>query len=75
MNGRRHPHYFKAVPTKEIDVYRVLRAFEVSDPGVQHAVKKCLMAGKRGTKNFHQDIMEAYESLSRTLEMNAEDMR
>jgi hypothetical protein len=48
----KYPHYFKDVKHLDsIDVYRVLELFEVSDPCVQHAVKKLLCLGKRGAKN------------------------
>ena len=37
----KHGHYFKPVHNlTHIDVYRVLELFEVTDPCVQHAVKK-----------------------------------
>lgn len=70
----KHRHYFKDVShLKYIDVYRVLDLWEVADPCVQHAVKKLLNAGKRGSKNFGQDIQEAIDSLERLKEMRAED--
>jgi hypothetical protein len=34
--------YLRSVPTKQIDVYRVLHAFGVTDPCIQHAIKKLL---------------------------------
>ncbi len=66
---RKHAHYFKEVPTTEIDVYAVLRAFEVTHPCLQHALKKLLVAGKRGSKSFQQDVQEAIDTLERGLEM------
>lgn len=73
MNERRHAHYFRALPTKEVDVYRVLKAFQVTDPAVAHAIKKLLMAGERGSKTFRQDVLEASDSLGRCLEMLTEE--
>lgn len=71
---RAHPHYFKDVSKlREIDVYRVLKLFEVDDPCIQHAIKKLLKAGKRGAKDAEQDIREAIDSLNRCLQMKAED--
>jgi len=68
--------YHKRVPTSTVDVYRVLRAFEVTDPCVAHAVKKLLVTGKRlGGKSARQDIEEAVWSLQRKLEMDDEDAR
>lgn len=66
--------YFKAVPTTTIDVYRVLTAFKVTDPCIQHAVKKLLAAGKRGAKDAETDIREAIVSLERWQEMRREEM-
>ena len=68
--------YHKRVPTSTVDVYRVLRAFEVTDPCVGHAVKKLLVTGKRlGGKTARQDIEEAIWSLQRKLEMDDEDAK
>lgn len=57
----------------KLDIYRILKLYEVSDPCVQHAIKKLLCAGKRGAKNQIQDINEAILSLKRFLEMQGED--
>jgi hypothetical protein len=67
-------HYFKDVQTlKHIDVYRVLVLFGVTNPCIQHAVKKLLCAGNRGVKDTQQDVQEAIASLLRYLEMQTED--
>ena len=69
-----HEHYFKDVThLKTIDVYRVLDLFGVSNPCVQHAVKKLLCSGQRGVKDTRQDVQEAVTSLVRYLEMQTED--
>lgn len=49
------------------DVYRVLSAFEVVDPGIQHAVKKLLCTGIRGKGDYEQDLTEAIASLKESL--------
>jgi hypothetical protein len=51
------------------DVYRVLKAFGVVCPAVQHAIKKLLMPGQRGTKNELQDLTEALLSVSEAIAM------
>ena len=51
------------------DVYRVLRAFGVTCPAVQHAVKKLLMPGQRGSKDQLQDLEEALWSVSEAIAM------
>ncbi len=68
------PHYFKDVQTlKSVDVYRVLVLFGVTNPCLQHAIKKLLCAGNRGVKDERKDIEEAISSLVRCLEMQTED--
>ena len=71
----KHPHYFKDVRHLEtIDVYRVLALFNVTDPCIQHAVKKLLVAGGRGAgKDIGKDVQEAIDSLERFKEMRVED--
>ena len=66
--------YLKKFPFDEIDIYRILRLYEVTDPCVQHAVKKLLCAGKRGSKNFYQDVEEARKTLERFGELNIEEV-
>ena len=51
------------------NVYRVLRAFGVVCPAVQHAVKKLLMPGQRGSKDQLQDLEEALLSVSEAIAM------
>jgi flagellar hook-basal body complex protein FliE len=74
---KKHNHYFKDVShLNHIDVYRVLELFNVTDPCVQHAVKKLLVSGGRGAgKDFKQDIQEAVDSLNRKLQMIEEDWK
>lgn len=52
-----------------VDVYDVLRAFEVSDPAIQHAVKKLLCTGIRGHKDRKQDLQEAVQAIERALDV------
>lgn len=51
------------------DVYSVLEAFNVTNPAVQHAVKKLLMPGQRGAKSELQDLDEAHLSVCRAIDM------
>ena len=46
----------------ETDVYRVLDAFKVTDPCLQHLVKKALAAGDRGHKDLAQDYQDIIHS-------------
>lgn len=53
-----------------IDVYDVLKAFEVTCPATQHAVKKLLCSGIRGHKNKVEDLTESKESILRAIELS-----
>ena len=69
QNEFKYPHYHKNVAhLKYVDVYRVLILFGVTDPCLQHAIKKLLCAGNRT-----QDVQEAISSLLRYLEMQTEN--
>lgn len=53
-----------------IDVYDVLKAFEVTDPALQHLIKKALCTGLRGHKTREQDLQDILESAKRAVELN-----
>lgn len=53
-----------------IDVYDVLKAFNVTCPAMQHAIKKMLCTGIRGHKGFQQDADEAINSIKRSKELH-----
>jgi len=70
VEERKHGHYFKDVSNvAQIDVYSVLRLFEVTDPCLQHIVKKALCAGKRGAKDFAKDVQEIADTAARLIEL------
>lgn len=70
----KHKHYKKDVSHLDfIDIYRVIDLYEVTNPALQHAVKKVLCAGDRGAKGWAKDIQEAIDSLQRALDMAKED--
>lgn len=62
--ARRIPHN-----KSSIDVYDVLIIFQVTDPAVQHAVKKLLACGQRGHKDALEDLQEARQSIDRAIEI------
>jgi hypothetical protein len=67
-------HYFKnTVHLNAVDVYRVLSLYGVTDPCLQHAIKKLLCAGDRGAKDIEQDVQEAIDTLGRWQDMMEED--
>ena len=53
-----------------VDVYDVLKAFNVTCPATQHALKKLLCSGLRGHKDLQTDLIEAKESIVRAIELN-----
>jgi hypothetical protein len=70
----KHNHYFKnTVHLNTVDVYRVLSLYGVTDPCLQHAIKKLLCAGDRGAKDIEQDVQEAIDALGRWQDMMEED--
>jgi hypothetical protein len=69
----KHSHYHKACPFPSIDVYRVLDLFSVTDPCLQHATKKLLVAGGRGHKDIARDVQDVIDSLERWKAMRAEE--
>ena len=73
QNNNSNPYIVDISKYNKLDIYRILKLYEVSDPCLQHAIKKLLCAGKRGVKNQTQDINEAILSLKRLLEMQGED--
>ena len=69
-----HDHYKKNVQHLDmIDVYRVLDLWQVTNPALQHALKKILAAGQRGAKDEAKDVQEAIDSLKRWQDMRGED--
>ena len=68
-----HNHYFKPCPYDTLDVYRVISIFGVSDPCIQHALKKLLCSGVRGHKDQSKDIQDVIDTLERWKEMRYED--
>lgn len=53
-----------------VDVYDVLKAFNVKCPAMQHAIKKMLCSGQRGVKSVEQDKLEAIASIERSIELD-----
>ncbi len=69
----KHNHYFKKCPYESVDIYRILKLFEVTDPCLQHAIKKLMVAGGRGSKVVSQDVQEAIDTLERWKSMRNEE--
>lgn len=53
-----------------IDVYDVLKAFNVTCPALQHLVKKALAVGQRGHKDASEDLKDILASAKRAIELS-----
>lgn len=51
------------------DVYDVLMAWNVTNPALQHLIKKALQAGGRGHKSREQDLQDIIDSAIRAKEL------
>lgn len=56
-----------------IDIYELLRAFDVTCPAIAHAVKKLLMPGQRGKGSKRADLVGALAAVNRAVQL--EDIR
>lgn len=56
----------------DVDVYDVLKAYEVACPAMQHGLKKMLMSGQRGFKSAEEDKREAIASIERSIELGVD---
>lgn len=56
----------------KVDVYDVLKAFNVTCPALQHLAKKALCAGLRGHKDLEIDLNDILASAQRAIELNKE---
>lgn len=52
-----------------VDVYDVIKAFNVTSGPMQHALKKVLCAGERGHKDLLEDLNDIIVSIEREIEM------
>lgn len=66
-------HYRFEYGGVKLDPYRIFRVYGITDPALQHAIKKLLVAGGRGRKDVSQDIEESIQSLQRWQDMQLED--
>lgn len=70
----KYPHYYVNVEGLEvIDFYRLALLYNITDPCIQHAVKKLLAIGNRGHKNRRHDINDVIDSLQARLRIMDED--
>lgn len=53
-----------------VDVYDVLKAFNVTCPALQHLIKKALAVGQRGHKDASEDLKDILASAKRAIELS-----
>lgn len=71
INHLSHNHYFIDVSDiDEVDFYEIALRYNVTDPCIQHILKKCLAVGNRGHKDFHTDLKDIYDTAARALRIH-----
>ena len=63
--------YTKTIHGASVDVYDVLQAWGVSNPALQHLIKKALQCGQRGHKDNAQDLQDIIDSAIRAKELES----
>jgi len=63
--------YVRTISGVDLDVYDILKAWNVTCPATQHAIKKLLMPGQRGHKDKLNDLEEAHAAIQRAIELEA----
>ena len=61
--------YTKQIHGVSVDVYDVLMAWGVTNPALQHLIKKALQCGQRGHKDKQQDLRDIIDSAIRAKEL------
>ena len=61
--------YTKQIHGVSVDVYDVLMAWGVTNPALQHLIKKALQCGQRGHKDKQQDLQDIIDSSIRAKEL------
>lgn len=70
-NPRENNHYFIDVSdVNEVDFYEIAKRYNVTDPAVQHILKKCLAIGNRGHKDLETDLKDILKTAKRALQIN-----
>ena len=61
--------YTKLIHGVGVDVYDVLTGWGVTNPALQHLIKKALQCGQRGHKDKQQDLQDIIDSAIRAQEL------
>lgn len=66
--------YLRKIRSEYVDVYDILKAWNVTNPALQHLLKKALQAGDRGHKTLLEDLDDIIISANRAKELAEEDL-
>lgn len=69
---KRNKYMREIKPGVWVDVYSVINAFKVTDPCLQHLLKKALAVGQRGHKDEKEDYLDILASAKRAVELYEE---
>lgn len=61
--------YTRTIKGVQVDVYDILKAWEVQNPALQHLIKKALQPGARGHKTLENDLTDILVSAHRAIEL------
>jgi hypothetical protein len=67
----RSKYHREIKPGVWVDVYAVLKAWNVTNPALQHLIKKALAPGERGHKTKQQDLQDIVDSAIRAKELES----
>ena len=66
---KRNKYMREIVPSIWVDVYDIINAFNVTDGGMQHVLKKIVACGQRGHKDELEDRLDILASVKRSNEI------
>ena len=66
-------HYRYSYKGFNIDPFRIAYIYKIESFAMMTILKKCLCAGKRGHKDYSQDLRDIISAAERELEIIAED--
>ncbi len=72
-SAKRSHYYVEIKKGVWVDVYDVINGWKVTNPALQHLLKKALKVGKRGHKDTMTDCQEIIDSAIRAKEIEAEN--
>lgn len=61
--------YTRTIKGAQVDVYDILKAWDVQNPALQHLIKKALQPGARGHKTLENDLRDILVSAERAMEL------